>query len=257
MYSGRTGTLLWMQTGAEGENLGIGLEGAGDINRDGAGDVVAGAPGSSRAYVYSGRDGRLLLTLMPDSTNEGFGASASGAGDQNGDGFDDVIVGAAAAGQGAGRAYLFSGKDGSRLRTLDGEHAGDGFGSIVAGAPRRRGTPMLVGAPGAGPGNHGRVYIFEGAAPRPRFVIESDSTGAALGGMFTSVVYLYSGKKREADPRDHRQGSRRDPGIRRNRRRRRGRRRCPGPAAHVNLEQHQRVPVGPDVHHLGEVTRPT
>lgn len=198
VYSGKSGALLWSQAGADGDNLGNGLEGAGDVNHDGIGDVIAGAPGNSRAYVYSGRDGRLLLTLTPDSLNESFGQSASGAGDQNGDGFADLIVGAPgsnAAGQGAGRVYIFSGKDGSRLRVIDGDHAGDAFGSIVAGTRNRSGTPLLIGAPGAGPGNHGRVFVFEIKSPRPRFVIEGDSTGVALGAMFTSVVGDVDGDK--------------------------------------------------------------
>ena len=191
LYSGRSGKLLWSQTGADGASLGIGLEGAGDVNNDGAGDVIAGAPGAGRAFVYSGRDGALLLTLAPDTTNERFGQSASGAGDQNGDGHADLIVGApgsSARGQGAGRAYLFSGKDGSRLAILEGERAGDGFGSIVAGARQGRGGLVLVGAPGAGPRSRGRVYIHEGTTASPKFLIEADSTGTALGAMFTSVV---------------------------------------------------------------------
>jgi hypothetical protein len=191
VYSGRSGNLIWSQTGAEGANLGIGLEGAGDVNNDGAGDVIAGAPGAGRAFVFSGKDGGLLLTLAGDTTGERFGQSASGAGDQNGDGHADLIVGApgsSARGQGAGRAYLFSGKDGSRLAILEGERAGDGFGSIVAGARQGRGGLVLVGAPGAGPRSRGRVYIHEGTSPRPKFLIEADSSGAALGAMFTSVV---------------------------------------------------------------------
>jgi hypothetical protein len=191
LYSGRSGKLIWSQTGADGDNLGIGLEGAGDVNRDGAGDVIAGAPGAGRAFVYSGRNGSLLLTLAPDTTGERFGQSASGAGDLNGDGHADLIVGAPGSsgrGQGAGRAYLFSGKDGSRLALLEGERAGDGFGSIVAGARQRQGSLVLVGAPRGGPRSRGRVYIHEGLSPRPKFLIEADSTGAALGAMFTSVV---------------------------------------------------------------------
>ena len=191
VYSGRSGKLLWSATGADGASLGIGLEGAGDVNNDGAGDVIAGAPGAGRAFVYSGRDGAVLLTLQPDSTNERFGQSASGVGDQNGDGHADLIVGApgsSARGPGAGRAYLFSGKDGSRIAILEGERAGDGFGSIVAGARRGRGGLVLVGAPGAGPRSRGRVYIHEGTSPQPKFLIDADSTGTALGAMFTSVV---------------------------------------------------------------------
>ena len=191
VYSGRTGKLIWMQTGAEGANLGIGLEGAGDVNRDGAGDVIAGAPGAGRAFVYSGRDGRLLLTLAADTAGESFGQSAARAGDQNGDGHADLIVGApgsSARGQAAGRAYLFSGKDGSRLGILEGERAGDRYGSIVAGPRHGQRGPLLVGAPGAGPRSLGRVYVHEAGSPKPKFLIEADSTGAALGAMFTSVV---------------------------------------------------------------------
>ena len=197
VYSGRTGKLIWERVGEEGENLGSGLEGAGDVNRDGAADVIAGAPGSGRAYVYSGRDGKTLLTLI-GTTQEGYGSSAAGAGDQNGDGYPDLIVGAPlsnAAGAGAGRAYVLSGKDGSVIATLDGEKAGDAFGSIVAGQKSGRGTPVLVGAPGGGSNSRGTVSAFKRLTRPPAFVIQSDSTGAALGAMFTSLVGDVDGDK--------------------------------------------------------------
>ncbi|MGH9935804.1 MAG: FG-GAP-like repeat-containing protein [Blastocatellia bacterium] len=200
VYSGKTGKLLWTQTGqTANESLGIGLEGAGDVNADGVSDVIAGAPGTNKAYVYSGKDGKLLLTLSPGSTaNEGFGRSASGVGDQNGDGHADVAVGAPASnatGQGAGRAYVFSGKDGALLLKLDGEQAGDALGSIVAGFKDKRHAFLLAGAPGAGPNNRGRVYVYAGLSDKPKFMIEADETGAALGAMFTSVVGDVNGDK--------------------------------------------------------------
>ena len=200
VYSGKTGRLIWAQTGSSAtESLGIGLEGAGDVDGDGAGDVIAGAPGVNRAYVYSGRDGKLLRTLAPAAGgNEGFGSSASGVGDQNGDGRADVMVGApgpVGAGQSVGRAYLFSGRDGSLLRTLDGDKAGDRFGSIVAGRKDKRNAFLIVGAPGAGPSNRGRVYVYAGPVDQPKFIIEADETGAALGAMFTSVVGDVNGDK--------------------------------------------------------------
>lgn len=196
VYSGRTGRQLWQQTGAIGDNLGIGLESAGDVDGDGVQDVVAGAPGGHRAYVYSGRDGRVVYILRGTSEGEGFGGSASGIGDVNGDGRADLMVGAPAHSSiapGAGRVYLFSGRDGTLLFTLDGQAAGEAFGSIVAGAKTGNGAPLLVGAPGGGPrasgqSPRGRVYAFDAVTRRPRFVIDADSTGVALGAMFTSVV---------------------------------------------------------------------
>jgi len=198
LYSGKTGKLIWMRTGQANENLGWGLEGAGDTNADGLPDVIAGAPGGNKAYVYSGRDGKLLLTLSSPNGNENFGASASGIGDHNNDGCADVVVGASgsnAAGQGAGRAYIYSGKDGTLLLRLDGEKAGDAFGSTVAGFRDKHNTFLLVGAASAGANNRGRVYVYAGLVNKPRFVIEADETGAALGAMFISVVGDVDGDK--------------------------------------------------------------
>src|SRR5687767_2282328 len=152
VYSGESGKLLWTQTGSPNERLGTGLEGAGDVDGDGAGDVVAGALGAGKAYVYSGRDGRVLFALTGESPNDGFGQSASAAGDVNGDGRADVIIGAPGAntnGQGAGRAYVFSGKDGARLLTLGGEAAGDAYGRSVSAQMGGQRAPIHFGARGA------------------------------------------------------------------------------------------------------------
>lgn len=188
VYSGKSGKLLWTQTGQPGDTLGIGIEGAGDTNRDGIPDVIAAAPGAGKAYVYSGKDGKVLLTLGAGDKNEAFGRHASTAGDVNGDGYADVIVGAPgnnSAGQGAGRAYIYSGKDGGLLLALDGEAAGDGFGSAVAGYKDKRHGFLIVGAP-----NHhgGRVYVYTGLTNKPKFVFDADETGAQFGGMFLSMV---------------------------------------------------------------------
>lgn len=197
VYSGRSGKPLWERTGEPGENLGTGLEGAGDVDRDGVPDVIAGAPASGRAYVFSGRDGKTLLRLTGTAA-ESYGNSAAGAGDQNGDGHADLIVGAPASnanGQGAGRAYVVSGKDGTVLTTLDGRQAGDGFGSIVAGDKRGRQTPVLVGAPRGGSNDRGSVAVYTRLTSGPTTVIDADSTGAALGAMFTSLVGDVNGDK--------------------------------------------------------------
>lgn len=187
-YSGRSGRKLWRQVGDSTARLGFSLEAAGDVNRDGVPDVVAGAPGIGAVLVFSGRDGAELLRLRGDSADQGLGNSASGIGDFNGDGHADIAAGApgsSASGAATGRAFVFSGKDGTRLLTLDGEAPNGGFGSAVGGAD---GKFLLVGAVGGGPQQRGRVYVYDRLAATPRFVKDADETGAAFGGMFLSVA---------------------------------------------------------------------
>ncbi len=190
VYSTKSGKLLWAADGAAGDELGTGVEAVGDTNGDGIPDVVASAPGGGYAKVYSGRDGRVLLTLRAENKEDEFGRHASGAGDVDRDGFADVIVGApsnSAAGAKAGRAYVYSGKDGRLLLTLSGERAGDAFGSTVAGFADKDRTLLLVGAPGAGQKHTGRTYVYDSLSSKPKFIIEADETGSQLGAMFVSV----------------------------------------------------------------------
>jgi hypothetical protein len=190
VYSTATGALIWSADGQPGDRLGIGVEGAGDTNHDGVPDVIASAPGGGYAKVFSGKDGRVLLTLHAEQPKDLFGRHVAGVGDVDHDGYADVIVGAPAnnaGGQGAGRAYVYSGKDGRVLLTLTGERAGDAFGSAVAGSADPGSTLLLVGAPGAGAQHHGRTYIYTSLSAAPKWVIDADDTGAALGAMFLSV----------------------------------------------------------------------
>ena len=96
--------------------LGISVGCAGDMNGDGYSDVIAGAPGynsnQGRVTVYFGgtnMNGTPDLYLYGETTSSVFGYSVSGAGNVNGDAYDDVIVGSYGYGGGLGRAYIYYG----------------------------------------------------------------------------------------------------------------------------------------------------
>ncbi|MEO7997228.1 MAG: FG-GAP-like repeat-containing protein, partial [Gemmatimonadaceae bacterium] len=188
-YSGKSGKLLWKKEGPKGSFFGNTLESAGDVNKDGVPDVIVGAPGINGFFIYSGLDGRELRKTVGDSTTNDMGRGVAGVGDLNHDGFADVIASApaATAGKGAntGRVVIYSGKDGKALLTIDGEKAGDSFGSTIGVGDGRY---FVIGAAGAGATAAGRVYAFDGLNPKPLFKQEADSTGTALGAMFASVV---------------------------------------------------------------------
>ncbi|MSR61048.1 MAG: hypothetical protein EXS08_01190 [Planctomycetes bacterium] len=91
----------WKATGgASGARFGASLAAWGDVNGDGFDDLIVGAPnsGGGRAYVYAGS--ALGLSSVPPWVVESpefraaFASSVSSAGDVNGDGYDDVLVGA-------------------------------------------------------------------------------------------------------------------------------------------------------------------
>jgi hypothetical protein len=191
VYSSKRGTLLWTSDGKPGERYGAGIEAAGDVNGDGAGDVIAAAPFAGYAKILSGRDGAVLLTLKADSVNEAFGMHVSGVADVNGDRVPDVIVGAPgnprAPGDLTGRAYIYSGKDGALLFTFKGERAADQFGAAVSGSKTAGKTLIVVGAPAAGPQRTGRAYVYTSLSEKPAFVVDADDTGSALAAMFVSV----------------------------------------------------------------------
>jgi hypothetical protein len=197
VYSVGTGRLLWSADGQPGDELGSGVEGIGDADGDGIPDVAASGPSASGvAYLYSGRDGKILQSLKSARKDELFGNHISGIGDIDGDGHADLIIGAPdkADGSGnAGHAYVYSGKDGRLLFTLTGERPGDAFGSAVTGYSKGQEHYLIVGAPLAGPNHHGRVYVYDNPAGPPKFVIDADATGNALGAMFVSVLHNTGG----------------------------------------------------------------
>jgi hypothetical protein len=197
VFSGRSGSLIHEFSGLAGDMHGYAVADAGDEDRDGVHDVVAGAPnvGPGRAYVYSGATGELIGTLVGETAGEFFGSSVGGAGDVNQDGYADLLVGAELSDQGgdeSGRAYIFSGLDGTLIRHLEAERFGDNYGSGAAGTGDLNGDGIgdqIIGARDAGPGRRGRAYVYSGATGELLFPpLNADITGAQLGYFFVGGV---------------------------------------------------------------------
>ena len=110
--SGLGATPAWTASSSQGGGFGYSVGAAGDVNGDGYGDIIIGAPGSW-AFVYHGSASGP--SMLPDWTAQGdgidpqFGTSVGTAGDVNGDGFADVIVGAHFYDEHKGRAYVYLG----------------------------------------------------------------------------------------------------------------------------------------------------
>ncbi len=160
-----------------GDQFGFCVGNAGDMNFDGADELVVGAnlndaggDDAGRAYVFNVVSGERLHTLTGLTAPSEFGWSVNGAGDINRDGQDDIIVGALTSSVGApaaGSAYVFSGANGELLHSFHGTQPdelfgwrvvcigdlnGDIFEDIAVSAPRFDGPQI----------DSGRVTVFSG-----------------------------------------------------------------------------------------------
>lgn len=117
--------------------------------------------------------GNNLPLIKIDGSGPGskFGRSVSGAGDVNGDGFDDILIGTPYTSHfglnASGVCYLYSGADGGMLEQWDGASAGDNFGRSVSGGGDTNGDgvpDVIVGAPQADSNGltfSGSAYVYE------------------------------------------------------------------------------------------------
>lgn len=207
----------------QGEAFGAVVASADDVNGDGFDDLVVGAPGndekardSGRVYVYHGsRFGlsptpnwsqyypRVARKDIDEAYQQFFGASVGCAGDVNGDGYDDLIVGAWGAERddlGEGIVFVYHGSSQGLSPRFDwtaeanqmfgmlgwsvsgaGDVNGDGFDDVVAGA--RRFSDMQLCEGGA--------FVFHGSSrglgKEPAWSAESDRTEDEMGWLVAGV----------------------------------------------------------------------
>jgi FG-GAP repeat protein len=198
------GTLLGA---TNGDQFGAAVAGAGDFNGDGYPDLVVGSPASSggvgvnagRADVFFGAAGASFDTT-PDWTATGtahakLGASVAWAGDVNGDGHSDIIVGAPGDGNTVtGQALVFFGADGLPDPDADGTlvaaAAGTSFGFSVSGGADLNNdgfSDVIVGAPNDGAGGYAYVY-FGGSGTTMDATSDGGLAGQSGGEFFGGSV---------------------------------------------------------------------
>jgi hypothetical protein len=158
VLSGLDGSVLYEVGGAE-LDLGWAASGAGDANADGHADFAVtnssahpGPDQSGRVIVFSGADGSVLHDLTETGSGALFGFDIAPAGDIDGDGHDDLVIGAPYGIVDGGiwdAIVVHSGADGSRLGSYSEPyiHGGPIFGVGVApaGDVDGDGTPDVMG----------------------------------------------------------------------------------------------------------------
>lgn len=168
-------TLVCQKDGnAAGLRVGWSVAKVGDVNGDCKADFIVGAPNypsttaPGKAYVYSGADCSVIYEKTGATNGDAFGWSVAGAGDVNGDGTPDFIVGAIQDGTGNGKAYVYSGATGTLLYEKTGAATQNRFGNSVDGVGDVNSdgkSEFIVGAPTTNPGTGGTgsVYVYNGA----------------------------------------------------------------------------------------------
>ena len=194
-------------------NTGWSVSGTGDINGDGMDDLVVSAPladpagkaDAGRVYVVYGRATSFPSSLELDqiSSADGYfvdglaagnrlGDAVTQVGDFNGDGLDDLLIGAPAANSGAGAAFVVYGSreerstvdlsalNGTNGFVIQGAAAGGGLGSLVSAAGDVQGDDapdLLVGAPASN-----KSYLLFGNDPEaPQYLVHDLTASGASG----------------------------------------------------------------------------
>ncbi len=226
VFSGATGQKIWEVPGQDAQDqCGFSVAAAGDVDGDGIDDMIIGAPyadfsglvDAGAAYVLSGADGAIIWKLQGDQSFSLYGFSVASAGDLDGDGICEIIVGAPETEVngmvGAGSVFVYNGATGGLIYRFDSPAEKWWFGSAVANAGDVNAdgyNDIVVGATFAdvinGRDNAGAAAVFSGADGQLLYQVDgqepTDMLGNAVAGLgdlngdgyddFAAGVYLAS-----------------------------------------------------------------
>ena len=211
IVSGATGAVLHrFLADAAQDHFGFSVGAVGDVDGDGVPDAIVGGWENSQvafwagmARVYSGADGSVIHTFFGGAAEDKFGGAVAGAGDVDGDGHADVLVGALQEQGSLGAVHLFSGATGERLARHTGFVPNGQLGVWVSGGLDLDGDGAPDYAAGAwleGGDNNaflsGAAYAWSRRAVR--LVGERPRLNLGTGG--TSGLCLEAGASRAGEP---------------------------------------------------------
>lgn len=191
VYDGATRAVLRRHTGP-GCNVRLGEAAAvvGDLDGDGHPEYASGArytnfaaPHCGSLYVWSGATGAEWLRLDGAAADEEFGAAVAAVGDLDGDGVNELLVGAPGAVLGRGLVRIHSGRTGALLRTHTGSLSRGALGRAVAGLDDLDGDGVAdyaLAAPGALQ-DAGAVIVHSGSDGREIGTRTGGGPGRFLG----------------------------------------------------------------------------
>lgn len=201
VFSGATGAPLLSWHGQPQDGFGYSICAMGDANVDGQPDLAVGGlnyfstltqkSGFVEIRTMTGNQ-ELVMRLEQESRFEAFGSIIAAAGDLNGDGAADLMVGAPSAGDAganglaSGSARLFSGLSGGIIYRIDGDSTNDKLASSLVGLGDLNMdgfADFLISEPGGNPNSNVYIYYSEPTATLAinNFIAGATATASVTG----------------------------------------------------------------------------